>query len=68
MAKNFQVNQSVFMDLPCETLYMFKAQLPRPLQEERMEVSKVTGYAQQSFSFYTNRMQANVTRKGISSR
>ena len=64
LAKNFQVNETTFRNLPKEELYIFASDLPRNLTEEKEEVAKGTGYVPSPFAFFTSEMKPNKTMTG----
>ena len=43
LAKNFDVPESTFDKVPTKELFIFRAELPRPLAEEKKEVEAGTG-------------------------
>jgi oxalate decarboxylase len=57
LAKNFQVSEDVFKDVPTRELFIFSRDLPRPLQEEKREVEAVNGPPPDSFAFFASKMQ-----------
>jgi oxalate decarboxylase len=57
LAKNFQVQESVFKNVPDRELFIFPRELPRPLDEEKKEVSAGTGTVPDSFAFFASQMQ-----------
>lgn len=65
LAKNFEVDESVFKNIPRHQLYIFASELPRSLMEEKREVAQVTGQAHPSFAFFTSLMAANKTTRGM---
>ena len=56
LAKNFTVPESTFDNVPKKELFIFPAELPRPLQEEIREASAGTGIVPQSMSFLASKM------------
>ena len=56
LAKNFQVPQATFKNVPAHELFIFARDLPRPLDEEKQEVSAVNGPVPNSFAFFASRM------------
>lgn len=65
LAKNFNVPEATFKGVPPRELFIFARTLPRPLQEEKKEVTSVTGEVPQSFAFFASTMQpAKVTAGG----
>ena len=67
VAKNFEVDESVFKNLPQHELYIFASELPRPLYEEKMYVAQVTGEVYPSYAFFTSLMEPNKTTRGNAS-
>src|SRR5580698_2736380 len=57
LAKNFNVPESTFANVPKKELFIFKRDLPRPLEEEQKQAQDGTGPVPHSFAFYTNEMQ-----------
>ena len=66
LAKNFGVPESTFDKVPKRELFIFPRDLPRPLAEEKKEVSAGTGMVPNSFAFFTGKMQpTKVTAGGM---
>ena len=66
LAKNFGVPESTFDKVPKRELFIFPRDLPRPLAEEKKEVSAGTGFVPNSFAFFTDKMQpTKVTAGGM---
>jgi len=66
LAKNFGVPESTFDKVPKRELFIFPRDLPRPLAEEKKEVSAGTGMVPNSFAFFTDKMQpTKVTAGGM---
>ena len=57
LAKNFEVQQDVFKNLPERELFIFTRELPRPLEEEKREVEAENGPLPDSFAFFASKMQ-----------
>jgi oxalate decarboxylase len=64
LAKNFGVPESTFDKVPKRELFIFPRDLPRPLAEEKKEVSAGTGFVPNSFAFFTNKMAPTKTTPG----
>jgi oxalate decarboxylase len=63
LAKNFNVPESTFANVPKKELFIFKRDLPRPLEEEQKQAQDGTGPVPHSFAFYTNEMQPTKVSK-----
>lgn len=63
LAKNFNVPESTFANVPKKELFIFKRDLPRPLEEEQKQTQEGTGPVPHSFAFYTNEMQPTKVSK-----
>ena len=57
LAKNFNVSESTFKNVPPRELFIFPRDLPRPLEEEKKEVSAGSGLVPNSFAFFTGKMK-----------
>ncbi len=64
LAKNFNVPAETFANVPKKELFIFKRDLPRPLDEERRQTEEGTGRVPNSFAFYTGQMQPTKVTKG----
>ncbi|MGI4828587.1 MAG: cupin domain-containing protein [Janthinobacterium lividum] len=64
LGKNFGVPASTFDNIPKEKLYIFPAQLPRPLAEEQAQAAQGTGAEHEKYMFRASQMQPNLTHKG----
>ena len=64
LAKNFNVPESTFSNVPKKELFIFARDLPRPLEEEKREVEAATGAVPNSFDFSPARMQPTKKSKG----
>ena len=64
LAKNFGVPESTFDKVPKRELFIFPRELPRPLAEEKREVSVGTGFVPNSFAFFTDKMPFTKTTPG----
>jgi oxalate decarboxylase len=63
LAKNFNVPESTFANVPKKELFIFTRDLPRPLEEEQKQAQEGTGPVPHSFAFYTNEMQPTKVSK-----
>lgn len=57
LAKNFNVPESTFKNVPPRELFIFSRDLPRPLEEEKKEVYAGSGPVPNSFAFFTGKMK-----------
>ncbi len=65
LAKNFNVAQSTFNNVPREELFIFQAGLPGDLTAEQTQAALGTGVVPQRFDFRPSQMKPNkVTRGG----
>ncbi len=64
LAKNFGVPESTFDKVPKRELFIFPRDLPRPLAEEKKEVSAGTGFVPNSFAFFTDKMKPTKVTPG----
>lgn len=63
LARNFNVPESTFANVPRKELFIFTRDLPRPLEEEQKQAQEGTGPVPHSFAFYTNEMQPTKVSK-----
>lgn len=64
LARNFNVPEATFRNVPAHELFIFARSLPRPLAEEKQEVSAETGAVPSSFAFFASRMQPSKVTAG----
>jgi len=64
LAKNFQVSEDVFRNVPERELFIFPRDLPRPLEEEKREVEAGNGAPPDSFAFFASKMQPTKVSPG----
>jgi oxalate decarboxylase len=64
LAKNFEVPESTFRNVPPKELFIFERPLPRPLEEEKRAVEAGTGAVPNSFAFFTGKMAPTKVTKG----
>ena len=64
LAKNFEVPESTFRNVPPKELFIFERPLPRPLEEEKRAVEEGTGAVPNSFAFFTGKMAPTKVTKG----
>ena len=65
LAKNFNVAQSTFNNVPKEELFIFQAELPGDLKAEQTQAAQGTGAVQKRFDFRSSQMKpTRVTRGG----
>jgi oxalate decarboxylase len=64
LAKNFNVPQSTFANVPKKELFIFARDLPRPLAEEKSDVEAVTGPVPNNFDFSPGKMQPTKKSRG----
>jgi oxalate decarboxylase len=57
LAKNFNVPEATFANVPKRELFIFPRDLPRPLAEERSQVYEGTGPVPNSFAFFASKMK-----------
>ena len=55
LAKNFNLPESTFEPLPKKELYIFRAPLPSPLEEDRQHATGPAGEVPESFTFFTSK-------------
>jgi oxalate decarboxylase len=64
LAKNFNVPESTFANVPKKELFIFERPLPRALAEEKKAVEAGTGAVPHSFDFSPGKMKPTKTSKG----
>jgi oxalate decarboxylase len=64
LAKNFNVPQSTFDNVPPRERFIFPTQLPRPLAEEKKQVYEANGPVPNTFAFFTDKMQPTKVTAG----
>lgn len=64
LAKNFDVPESTFANVPKKELFIFERPLPRPLEEEQKQSQEGTGPVPSSFAFCPSQMQPTKVSKG----
>ena len=64
LAKNFDVPESTFANVPPKELFIFKRDLPRPLAEEKRQVEAGTGAVPNTFAFFTEKMAPTKVSRG----
>lgn len=64
LAKNFNVPESTFKNVPHHELFIFPRDLPRPLAEEQKEVYEGTGPVPNTFAFFASKMQPTKVSAG----
>lgn len=64
LARNFNVPESTFNNVPTEKLYIFQAQEPRPLAEEQQQAADGIGGDNEKFVFRASTMQPTKTTTG----
>ena len=64
LAKNFNVPEAVFKNVPSRELFIFPRDLPRALEEEKKEVSTGSGTVPNSFAFFTGKMKPSKEAAG----
>lgn len=64
LAKNFGVEESVFHSVPSKELFIFAAELPRPLDEEQKAAGVGSGELGEKFVFRGSTMPPTVVRAG----
>ena len=57
LAKNFNVQEATFKNVPARELFIFPRDLPRSLEAEKKEVSAGSGPVPNSFAFFTGKMK-----------
>jgi oxalate decarboxylase len=64
LSKNFNVPASTFASVPKKELFIFKRDLPRPLEDEKREAAVDTGTVPHSYDFHPSQMKPNRITKG----
>jgi oxalate decarboxylase len=64
LAKNFNVPESTFDNVPTKELFIFSRDLPRPLGEEQRQVYEGAGPVPNSFAFFASKMQPTKVTAG----
>ncbi len=64
LAKNFGVAATTFDKVPKEKLYIFQAQLPRPLAEEQAQAAQGTGAEHEKYLFRPSSMKPSAEHAG----
>ena len=64
LAKNFNVPESTFKNVPPRELFIFPRDLPRPLEEEKKQVYEGTGPVPNTFAFYASKMKPSKVTAG----
>jgi oxalate decarboxylase len=64
LAKNFNVPESTFKNVPPHELFIFPRDLPRSLAEEQKEVYEGTGPVPNAFSFFASKMEPTKVSAG----
>ncbi|MDQ2925300.1 MAG: cupin domain-containing protein [Acidobacteriota bacterium] len=64
LAKNFGVPESTFDNIPPKELFIFQAELPRPLAEERRQSAAGSGSIDDEFVFRQSQMKPTQTTAG----
>jgi len=64
LAKNFDVPESTFDNVPPREKFIFATELPRPLAEERKQVYEANGQVPNSFAFFTGKMEPTKVTAG----
>jgi oxalate decarboxylase len=64
LAKNFNVPEVTFKNVPARELFIFPRDLPRSLEEEKKEVSAGSGPVPNSFAFFTGKMKPSKETAG----
>jgi oxalate decarboxylase len=64
LAKNFNVPESTFKNVPPRELFIFPRDLPRPLEDEKKEVYAGSGPVPNSFAFFTGKMKPSKETAG----
>ena len=64
LAKNFNVPESAFANVPKRELFIFQSQLPGPLEAERAQASRGTGTLGTQFSFRPKNMKPTKVTAG----
>jgi len=64
LAKNFNVAESTFDNVPTEKLYIFQSELPRPLEEEQKQAGDSRGNVDGKFVFRPSEMKPSKVTAG----
>ncbi len=64
LAKNFNVPEAIFANVPKRELFIFPRDLPRPLEEERRQVYEESGPVPNSFAFFASKMKPTKVSAG----
>jgi oxalate decarboxylase len=64
LAKNFGVSESTFDNMPKKELFIFAADMPRPLAEEQKAAAEGTGSIDSDFVFRASTMKPTKVRAG----
>ena len=64
LAKNFNAPEATFKNVPARELFIFPRDLPRPLEEEKKEVSAGSGAVPNSFAFFASKMKPSKESAG----
>jgi len=64
LAKNFNVPESTFKNIPARELFIFPRALPRPLAEEQKEVYEGTNPVPNTFAFFASKMEPTKVTAG----
>jgi len=64
LGKNFNVPASTFNNVPAHEKFIFNAELPRPLTEEKKQVYEAVGPVPNSYAFYASKMEPTKVTPG----
>lgn len=64
LAKNFNVPESTFQNIPTRELFIFPRDLPRSLAEEQQQVYEGSGPVPNTFAFFASKMQPSKVSAG----
>ena len=64
LAKNFNVPESTFDNVPPRERFIFATELPRPLDEEKKQVYAGSGPVPNTFAFFTDKMEPTKVTAG----
>lgn len=64
LAKNFNVPEATFKNVPARELFIFPRDLPRSLDEEKKQVAAGSGPVPNSFAFFTGKMKPSKETAG----
>jgi oxalate decarboxylase len=64
LAKNFGVAESTFDNVPVREKFIFPAELPRPLAEEKRQVYQANGPVPETYAFFTDKMEPTKVTAG----